>query len=75
MESSADHIQQRQYDRIFVYEYQNRGHAIRITNDNTIRTTNDNTKLLTYRDYESPMHRRFIIPISEYRRFIIPISE
>ena len=35
MELSAGHIQQCQYDRTFGYEYQNRGHAIRITNDNT----------------------------------------
>jgi hypothetical protein len=46
MESSAVHIQQRQYDRIFEYEYQNHG-------------TQFVSRMIT------PMHRRFIIPISE----------
>jgi hypothetical protein len=35
MELSAGNIQQRQYDRNFEYEYQNRENAIIITNDNT----------------------------------------
>ncbi len=35
MESSVDNIQQRQYDRNFEYEYQNRENVITFTNDNT----------------------------------------